>query len=51
MNSKKNTPRLLGTAFLLQAVAAVVSGPILLDPLIVQGGIIDSMINITNNAL
>jgi hypothetical protein len=51
MNSNKNTPRLLGIAFLLQAVAAVVSGPILLDPLIVQGNIIDSMINITNNAL
>jgi hypothetical protein len=29
----------------------MVSGPILLDPLIVQGNIIDSMINITNNAL
>ena len=51
MNSDKNTPRLLGAAFLLQAVAAVVSGPILLDPLIVQGNIIGSMINITNNAL
>ena len=51
MNSNKNTLRLLGTAFLLQAVAAVVSGPILLDPLIVQGNIIGSMINITNNAL
>ena len=51
MNSNKNTLRLLGTAFLLQAVAAVVSGPILLDPLIVQGNIIGSMINITNNVL
>ena len=51
MNSNKNNLRLLGTAFLLQAVAAVVSGPILLNPLIVQGNIIDSMINITNNAL
>jgi len=52
MNSDKNTPRLLGAAFLLQAVASLVSG--LIAPvsfLIVSGNIIDNMTNIANNAL
>jgi hypothetical protein len=51
MNTDKNTPRLLGAAFLLQAVASLVGGLILLQPLIVSGNIIDSMTNISNNAL
>ena len=51
MNSDKNTPRLLGAAFLLQAVASAVSGLILLQPLIVPGNITESMTNIANNAL
>lgn len=51
MNSDKNTPRLLGAAFLLQAVASLVASLILLEPLIVSGNIIDSMTNIANNAL
>ena len=51
MNSDRNTPRLLGAAFLLQAVASLVSGLFLLQPLIVSGNIIDSMTNIANNAL
>jgi hypothetical protein len=51
MNSDKNTVRLLGAAFLLQAVASAVSGLILLQPLIVPGNITDSMTNIANNAL
>ena len=51
MNSDKNTPRLLGAAFLLVAIASMVSGIILLQPLIVSGNIIDSMTNISNNAL
>ncbi len=51
MNSDKNTVRLLGAAFLLQAVAAVVWLPILLEPLIVPGNIVESMTNISNNAL
>jgi hypothetical protein len=50
MNSDKNTPRLLGAAFLLQAVASIVS-TLILTPLIVPGNIIDSMTNISNNAL
>ena len=50
MNSHKNTPRLLGAAFLLQAVASLVS-TFILTPLIVPGNIIDSMTNISNNAL
>jgi hypothetical protein len=51
MNTDKNTPRLLGAAFLLQAVASLVSGLILLQPLIVSGNITESMTNIANNAL
>jgi len=51
MNSDKNTPRLLGAAFLLQAVASLVSGLILLQPLIVSGNITESMTNIADNAL
>jgi hypothetical protein len=51
MNSDRNTPRLLGAAFLLQAVASAVSGLFLLQPLIVSDNIVDSMTNIANNAL
>ena len=51
MNSSKNTPRLLGAAFLLQAVAAAVGGLILLEPIIVPGNIVDTMTNIANNTL
>ena len=51
MNTDKNTPRLLGAAFVLQAVASLLSGLILFQPLIVSGNIIDSMTNISNNAL
>lgn len=45
----KNMPRLLGAAFLLQAVASLVSG-LIRDSLIGTGDIADSMINISNNA-
>jgi len=51
MNFDKNTPRLLGAAFLLQAIASLVSGLFLLQPLIVPGNIIESMTNIANNVL
>ena len=51
MNSDKNTPRLLGAAFLLQAVAALVWSAFLLPPLIVSDSITDTMTNIANNAL
>jgi hypothetical protein len=51
MNPDRNTVRLLGAAFLLQAVASAVSGLFLLQPLIVSGSIIDSMTNIANNPL
>ena len=50
MNSDKNTPRFLGAAFLLQAVAAVI-WTYLLSSLIVTGDISASMTNIANNAL
>ncbi len=51
MNSDKNTPRLTGAAFLLQAVASAVAGLVLLRPLIVSGDIIASMTNMANNAM
>ena len=51
MNLDKNTPKLLGAAFLLQAIASLVSGLFLLQPLIVPGNIIDIMTNISNNTL
>ena len=51
MNSDKNTPRLLGAAFLLQAIASFVSGLVApVSLLIVSGNIIDNMTNIANNA-
>jgi hypothetical protein len=50
MNSDKNTPRLLGAVFLLQAVAAAV-WTYLLSSLIVTGDISATMTNIANNAL
>lgn len=50
MKTDKNIPRLLGAAFLLQAVASLVS-TFLLTPLIVSGNIIASMTQIANNAL
>ena len=45
----KNTTKLLGAAFLLQAIASLVS-TFLLTPLIVPGNITASMTNIANNA-
>jgi hypothetical protein len=51
MNSDKSTPRFLGAAFLLQAVASAAGGLVLLQPLIVPGDITASMTNISNNAL
>lgn len=48
--NKSNAPRLLGATFLLQAVASAVSLIILRDPLIIQGNIIESMNNISDNA-
>ena len=49
MNTTENTPRFLGAAFLFQAIASVVWGIILLEPLIVPGNIIASMTNIADN--
>ena len=46
----KNSPRFLGAAFLLQAVAALV-WTALQEQLIVPGNITESMTNIANNAL
>ena len=49
-NSDRNSPRLLGAAFLFQAVASAVSA-LLLSSLIVTGDISASMTNISSNAL
>jgi len=51
MNSDKGTPRFLGGAFLLQAIASAVSGLFLLQPLIVPGDIAESMANIASHTL
>jgi hypothetical protein len=55
MNTDKNTPRLLGAAFLLQAVASMVSGlflaPVDMLATSVSGNISDTMTSIANNAL
>ena len=51
MNISKHTPRLLGAAFLLQAIASAVAGFVLLNPLIVPESIVDSMTSISNHVL
>ena len=49
---KENTNhRLLGFAFFLQAVTSLVAGAILLDALIVEGNIIDTLANIASHSL
>jgi hypothetical protein len=50
MNPDKNTARLLGIAFLIQAVASAVGGFFLLQPLIVPGDMVESMTRIANHA-
>jgi len=47
----KNTPRITGVAFLLQAIASAVAGLFFLRPLIVAGDIIASMTNMADNAV
>ena len=51
MNSINNTSRVLGAAFLLQAVSSLVSNAFLMDPLIVPGNIIGTMTNLANNVM
>jgi len=51
MNTVNKTSRILGAAFLLQAVSSLVSNAFLMDPLIVPGNIIGTMTNIANNAM
>jgi hypothetical protein len=50
MNSDNNTSRVLGAAFLLQAVTSLISGLIMKLALTVPGNISEIMINIANNA-
>ncbi|MBC8509269.1 MAG: DUF4386 domain-containing protein [Anaerolineales bacterium] len=51
MNINKNTPRLIGAAFLLQAVASAIVGLGLIEPLRVSGDIVATMTNFANNAI
>lgn len=48
---KPNHHRLLGFAFLLQAVTSLVAGAILLDALIVGGSILDTLTNIASHPM
>ena len=50
MNSVNNTSRVLGVAFLLQAITSLVSGLIMKLALTVPGNISETMIKIANNA-
>ena len=50
MNSDKNTPRLLGAAFLIVFVASMLSGS-LLKSAIGSGSISDTLVNISNNLM
>jgi hypothetical protein len=50
MNTVNNTSRVLGVAFLLQAVTSLISGLILKQALTVPGNISETMIKIANNA-
>src|SRR4030043_1144357 len=51
MNSINNTSKILGAAFLLQAITSLISGLIMKLALTVPGNISEIMINIANNAL
>jgi len=50
MNSDKNTPRLLGAAFLFVLVASIISG-LLLKSVIGSGSISDILMNISDNLI
>jgi hypothetical protein len=50
MTSASRNTRLLGAAFLLQAVTSLVSGAILLDPLIADGNAPETLANIAGSA-
>lgn len=51
MQSTNHTSRILGVAFLLQAVTSLVSGAVLLKPLLVPDNISESMTKIADNPL
>ena len=51
MNFVGKSPRILGAAFLLQAVTSLISGLILSQVMIVPGNIVDSMTNIANDSV
>ena len=51
MNSINNTSKILGVAFLLQAVTSLISGLIMKLALTVPGDISETMLKIANNTL
>ena len=51
MNTNKNTPRFIGAAFLLQAVASFVAGSMLPGVLSISDNIVVTMTDLANNAL
>ena len=51
MNTNKNTPRLIGAAFLLQAVASFTAGLLLPGVLSVSDNIVETMTDLANNVL
>jgi hypothetical protein len=50
MLSYRKNLRLLGVAFLIQGIGSFISGAVLLEPLIVQGNIVETMTNLVGNA-
>ncbi|HTS34887.1 MAG TPA: DUF4386 domain-containing protein [Candidatus Solibacter sp.] len=50
MNSKDHAPRILGIAFLLQAITSLISGAILKAALVVPGDIGETMLRIANHS-
>ena len=48
--SKRINLRLLGVAFLIQGLGSFISGAVLLEPMIVQGNIVETMTNLAGNA-
>jgi len=50
MNTNNRT-RVLGVAFLLQAITSIISGAVLLNPLLVPESISETMTNIANNPM
>lgn len=51
MSSNTSIARYLGAAFLFQAISSLITGVFMLEPLVVEDDIIQTMINISENAV